>query len=960
MSRTGLSPVMVGRSPELGRLRAALEIDARLGPAVALVSGEAGVGKSRLLGEFVAGIEPPTTLLIAAAQAGDLGRPLELLRDAVESHVAGWTTVPEPLAARAGAIASLLAPVAPGLAGAATETPTREELLRAGVDLIRHLAGGRTAVVVMEDLHWADAESIAFLKRLVLTADLPVLVVGTYRPEDFDRRHPLAELVPALERQRSVVHIALGRLDCDRLGEMLYAIFGRHGSRRAVDALHARTQGNPFFVEELIATAGCRFPDELVDAPLPWNAAEAVLRRLDHLDDPSRCAVEAAAVLGTRVPFDLLSAVSGLDEPALIGVLRGLVARGVLVESEPDVFAFRHALTREAVAGQLLARERRRLHEVALDTLLASGSDDVVALATHASGAARYDTLLAATREGASRFLMTGSALQALKLAELGLAEAGDDVVLRRRASRAAWAVGLVDVASAHAERWRALAIDAADAAEESAALRQLASLGWALYDVPVMWARIDEAQRAAERLGPSEALAWCLSYRSQAHMLTLDHDEAIVLADQALEMAARVGATTVVPHALTNKGSALLDRERSEADEAEGMALLDQARAAAAAINDPMAVARALNNQIAHWTWTVDRPDFATPLIAEALRLSDRHELGSDAEKFASHGAQVAILGGDLDAATQALAEGRRVNGQAVREVWFALQHAILSSERGDGADAAETIARIRPTVGRAHNSHLTTELLHVETVVAARSGDLEAMRAAAAAFVSGAGRDELERWTGATQPAAIELLLGGMPAEEVRAFVAALPRARDAGGRGAVWVDHLDGMLAETDGDLAGACAALERSVAGRGRPRPAFLLAEAYLALARCRAGLGDRARARIAADRAVELLERWPGPRRERAEGLRRRLGAVPGTTARHAASAEGALTPRETEVVALVADGLTNRQIAERLFISTKTAAVHVSNILAKTGHATRTEAAAWAVREGLAPVASAR
>src|SRR5204862_8090458 len=137
--------------------------------------------------------------------------------------------------------------------------------------------------------------------------------------------------------------------------------------------------------------------------------------------------VEAAAMLGYRIPFDLLAAVTGRAEADLIWALRQLVADGVLVETGVDEFAFRHALVREAVSERLLGRERRRLHEAALEALIAAGDADWAVLAKHAWGAGRYDDMLAAARTGSEAYLAMGSAFQALQRAALGLEEPPDD-----------------------------------------------------------------------------------------------------------------------------------------------------------------------------------------------------------------------------------------------------------------------------------------------------------------------------------------------------------------------------------------------------------------------------------------------------------------------------------------------------------------------------------------------------
>ena len=197
--------------------------------------------------------------------------------------MATWDAVPEPLADRSEPLRLLLAPVAPKLAGPAEREYGQEELLRAAAALVRELAGPQGALLVFEDLHWADAESVALFGRLAVSADLPLLLVGTFRPEGVARRHPLVELLAELERQRLVTGVALERLSRAGVAELLAAVYGNPVPYQVAEALHRRTGGNPFFLEELVVTAGRVDPARLATLPLPWNLSEAVLRRLDDL-----------------------------------------------------------------------------------------------------------------------------------------------------------------------------------------------------------------------------------------------------------------------------------------------------------------------------------------------------------------------------------------------------------------------------------------------------------------------------------------------------------------------------------------------------------------------------------------------------------------------------------------------------------------------------------------------------
>ncbi|HKY76322.1 MAG TPA: ATP-binding protein, partial [Acidimicrobiia bacterium] len=224
VTRAGLSSVMVGRAAELAAVHRLL--DDLTEPRVALIGGPAGVGKTRLVQELLDALAPGIAVLWGHAEQGALGRPWGLLLEAVEARVAAWEAAPDDLVARLDPLRLLLAPVAPRLGRAAERDYGSEELVRAAVDLVGYLARPGGAVVVFEDLQWADAESLAVFSRLALTPGLPVLLVGTYRSENLDLRR-LADVVSDLERRRSVERIELTPLGRGEVGELLAAATGR-------------------------------------------------------------------------------------------------------------------------------------------------------------------------------------------------------------------------------------------------------------------------------------------------------------------------------------------------------------------------------------------------------------------------------------------------------------------------------------------------------------------------------------------------------------------------------------------------------------------------------------------------------------------------------------------------------------------------------------------------------------
>ena len=918
VSRQGRSPVMVGREVELRRLVGLLEAGAPT--SVALIAGEAGVGKTRLVQEVVDAAPAGTVILAGQADPGALGRPFELLLDATE---------PMCVSEEQHDL----------LQGIGDDAIPFEARVRTSADLVRSIVDGRPALVVFDDLHWADAESLMLFERLAEPDSGVDLLVGTYRPDGLSRRHPASEVLPRLDRRHDVTHVRLHRLDQPEVNLFLAAATGQRPSYRVVEALHARTSGNPYFLEELLAASPGTDLEELVDQPLPWNLAEVVRSQLDELDPEERRVVDAASVLGRRVPFDLLAGVLDVEERDLIATLRKLVGRGFLHEAESDVFGFHHELAREAVEGELLGRERRRLHEAALSALEAMGSPDLAAVAIHALGAGRYDDMVDAARRGVARYFASGSSYSALQLAELGLQE-GEDTELRAAAARAAWLVGLSADAEDHATRWLRAARAAGDQLEEARALELLARLAHETEAHPEAQRRIAELEDVVDQLDDGEPRARALAGLSQVLMLTGRVEEAVASADRTAELAGRLGLDDVRIAALVEKGSALTHRSEPRP---EGLDLLaeaaDQARDAGLLLLE----ARAMHNLL--FSDLLEPPRDVT--IARLERMRDAAcRAGFDSMAVAAYHEGMAQLEhgtGHLAAARDWMARPERRGwsvGQRAHHRWFDLLDASLALEAGDLDEAGAMLPDEEPPPGSERRAAWAC-------LVAARAA-LAGERSRVPDLIASAA--DVAHSDGVTVEAFLLLLgVAHHQGHDVRALAGAGERMTLGAGELAhpSHLAHVEGTRLEQDGDLEGALAAYlavadpshgiaaapYRGTAAVGAGRVAALL------------GRTDAAKANLAD--AERLLADWAGWRVDELEQLRRRLG-VGGEVA-----GPDSLTPREREVVALLTEGLTNVEIAERLYISPRTAAVHVSNVLAKLAMSSRAEVAAWAVREGL-------
>jgi DNA-binding CsgD family transcriptional regulator len=914
---------MVGRSAELDRLVDLL--DAGRLPAVALVAGEAGIGKTRLIQELVARLPTgPDGPIVVGGQADPAtsSRPLALFTDALQGLDAD--TLDE----------SLLAVVRDLDRPADTRVTAGVELVRG---LVRSPAQSRPGVVVFEDLHWADAESLAILAQLAEPDGSRLLLVGTYRPDGLSRRHPAAELLPRLERRHSVTHLQLHRLSQDDVGVLLSSVYGELPSFRLVSTLHSRTGGNPFFLEELIAASPSMPCDDLDALPLPWTVSELVRNQVDELDPEVRRIVASAAELGRRVTFDVLAAVTDTTEDRLIDLLRGAVDSGLLLEIEPDVFGFHHEIAREAIAGGLLGRERRRLHEAAFAALRAEGSRDHAALARHAQGAGRYDDMIDEARRGARESLNHGSTYQALLLAELGLSETEDDIGLLAVAAEAASLAGVLGDAAHYGDRWLQLARAADDVGAEALALGLRIRVGFELGDVGAMEVATADLAGLVDRLPTDEARAEAMATLAQSAMLREQRDPTVEWADKAGQLAEAHGLTRVRIAAMVEKGSMLL-MDPDSAD--EGKELLEAAIVESERAGEHVLAARASNNLVWHAvSWY--EPDAVRKLI-EGMR---RHAKAAGWLIGSGHTqalAQLAAVEGDLDRAIALIEGAPPIHADTWKQGrWLSGIRAGYALESGDYEAAARFTAEARPAT-----TWTTAGLLGLEVHVACRLGHADQARAHLGPLIEAFDRD------GFASPSQVHDMLpaalaAGLTLDELRPMVDRVGFYN--GHRLAAdhpWRQLVEAQVAEAAGDLALAATlyAVAAPALGCEPQSTRGHVGTAHVGAARSLIGLGRLDEARVEATAAQEDLARWRGWRVDELRAVERRLGMG------DAPSGPVELTPREREVALLLAEGLTNSQLADRLYISPRTAAVHVSNILAKLGMSSRAEVAAWSAR----------
>jgi DNA-binding CsgD family transcriptional regulator len=386
-----ICPVVIGRVQEVTHLRMLVDRAKSGEGQVALVCGEAGIGKSRLVAEVkTEAVSRDFLLMQGSCFPTDHAIPYAPLLDLLRSHFSSHSsalTAPEAKPA-AQTFLPLLPDLGHVLAGGpppSTLTPLdpEQEKRRRFETLAQFLtgqAGKRPVLCVLEDLHWSDDTSLEFLHYLARRcATHRLLLLLTYRSDEV--RSSLRHFLAQLDRERLAQEFLLARLTRDEVEAMLQAIFAlpRSAHVELADPLYILTEGNPFFVEEIlkslmasgeiVSASGSGLHKPLDELHIPRSVQDAVQQRTDQLSESARRVVMLAAVAGRRFDFALLQALTGHDEDHLLQLFKELMAAQLVVEESAEQFAFRHALTREAVYADLLVRERKALHRRVAETI---------------------------------------------------------------------------------------------------------------------------------------------------------------------------------------------------------------------------------------------------------------------------------------------------------------------------------------------------------------------------------------------------------------------------------------------------------------------------------------------------------------------------------------------------------------------------------------------------------------
>jgi DNA-binding CsgD family transcriptional regulator len=982
----------VGRTQELAQLRELLARAANGQPQVAVLGGEAGIGKTRLTEQLAATANPQGVRVLrgGCVPLGEEGLPFAPVTQALRGLAdqldpAELEAVAGPARAELGRLLPDLAWGGEAAAGPAVVGAGQGRLFELLLGGIERLAAWAPLLLVIEDLHWADRSTrdlVAFLAASLRSGR--VLLVLTFRSDELDRRHPLRGLLGELARNRRTRRLELERFSRAELAEQLAGLLGADPPARLVQDIYARSGGNPFLAEELVLVGGGAGP-----AALPPSLQEVLLARVVRLGHRTQQLLRVAAAAGPGVTEPLLAAVAGMEEAALLEGLREAVDQQVLLpEPGGDGYVFRHLLVAEAVYGELLAGERVRLHTAlagALEAGIEGGgppASRAARLAYHWWAAGDQPRALAASLQAAAAAEEVYGFAEAQLQLERVLAlwervpdakgRAGmDRVALLSRCGEAAYAAG-DNSRAAELVRQAVGLVDEGHQPQRAGLLHeQLARCLRALLD-PAALAQQQQAVRLVPP-GPSPERARVLGSLALLLALVDRFEEARGLAEEAAAIARQVGARAEEASARTALGSALVHLGETDT----GLAELEAAGRLARQADDVIMMLRASNNH-ADLLLTAGRLEEAATVALGGLEEARRLGLVRfDGPYLAGNATEALVALGRWDQAEQVSRQGLEAAPTDAVSVPLLCSRAVLELGRGD-LDAAQ--ARLQAA----------RRLLPAPIPEAQLAGPLFC------------GLAELALWGGDLDQAK------WLVAEAVP-LVAANPRyaapiyalgVRVEADRAELARAHRPGQPAPDDGTATALLARLDQAAAGpagaglpeltawhatalaertrqHGQPDPAAWAAAAaawerlgqpyrvaYAGFRQAEALLasGDRESATVVLGRAAEVTGRLgarPLDTEIKALARRARLNLTPHASA--PAVATGASTPaeqlgltaREAEVLALVAAGRSNRQIAQALFISPKTVSVHVSNLLAKLGVAGRVEAAAIAHRLGL-------
>ena len=911
---------LVGRTSERDAAMAAYTRAANGQAQVLLITGEAGIGKTRLAMELCA------------------------MTDGAQTWIGGCVPMVGQTLAYGPFVAALPDQVAWLLdeAGPADPLISRHRLFGRMLTLLSELSARAPVLLVLEDMHWADESSRMLLAFLAVRLhDQPVLVVATLRTEELDGA--VLSWLAALERCLLVTRLRLAALDDSAMAALVAGQAPAGISPAEVTAIVSAADGNPFYAGELARSAP-HWP------PLPL--AEAIRAKLASAQPMVRYVVGQVCVTDDGVTHDLLSHIIPLPERDLLSALREAVARRLLTTTA-DGYAIPHELTRQVLYGDLLPGERRTFHRRLVTALAASRSPDPARVARHWQLAGCPAEAAAAALEAARRAMSAHAYPEASRLFDqtMSLTDCGPGILAE--AAQAASLAGHPDRAVAYAAEAVTLSAEAGPE-RRAQLLERLGRYRWENGDPRGAVAAVREALSLVSDRPPTALHSRLLAAQAAWLLLLGRRDDALPLAEQAVSLAAEVGADAEQSHGLATLG--VIRAQSGDMD--GGLAALRAAFARARDSGNAEDMLRAANNHM-YLLCTAGRFAEALDVARNGRRAArDMNVPPTLTAVLDNNTAAVLVATGRWAEADELLAD---LVGESTAHVtrYLHLLRLELAVGRGDRQQAAALAAMLADAP---EGPRLSGPLHACLAEQALLEGDLQtaAERVLAGLAVLDGGTLAEEEMRLLAAGAWLQADLAALPASVRPADMPAGWDATAAGlaGRASAITAAAEPVVAAFGALVAAELARRDgadrrvtwRAVASAWQ-RAAQPYREAYARLreaeAAARSGRRDQAtRALAACSRLARDLNSAP------LLALAAALASQAGLSLRAgpAAHARLDLTEREAQVLALLARGSSNRQIARSLYISERTVAVHVSRIFDKLGVRNRTEAAIAAAR----------
>ncbi len=977
--RSSSTSPFVGRTAELEKLRSLMPRAEGERRRVALLAGEPGAGKSRLAREFAGQAAMAGALVLYGACDAAVRTPYGPFVEALERlvRVTEAAELRAALGSGGGELTRLL-PDLPALLGELPEPveadpdTERHRLHTAVAELLANASRARPILLVIEDGHWADATTLLLLRHLARSAwSARLLILATFRDSDADVPAELSETLADLRRSDEVVRMRLAGLSGTEVSDLVSRSAGSDpdaGLHELASTIHDLTGGNAFLVCELwralvetgiveLAGGQVRVTRPLTELGTPESVREVVSQRLSRLAPRTIDLLELAATAGPEFELEPVRRAAGIAEPELLAALEEAVGSGMIEELPSQRLAcrFTHELVRRALYDRLSRLRRAELHLRVGEALesAGAGSDRALADLAHHFGAAApfgeagraIDHNLRAARAASAALAFDDAAMRLRTAIDVGIEDdterASALLELGAASHRAGKATAALDAFASAAEIARAL---------DSAELLARAAIGYedACWRPGIMRGDagelLEEALAAVDedsdelRIGLLAGLARALDMEGKRERGALVRENAVALARGRED---RAGLAKVLVRSYWARGTTPLE---------EILSMLTEARDLAEELGDVETHADAM-------AWRV--PTFVAVGDLESARAEVvvlREMAERTAQPFMHHvaehyGSAIALCEGNL-ADAEAMAGRSHDWGRLLIGRDASGTHGIqMFGVRREQGRLAELAPVVRILAGEADREGPWRPGL--VAVLAELGMEREARRELSRLAVEGIDGFQTSLWL-----ATLTYLTDACTALGDEAIAAIVyPKLEPLAGTN-VMIGHLVacygaadrylGMLAATLGASARAEEHFERAMEQNRRMGASTWLAHTAFEYGRFLLGRGRGVR-----DRAQALLGEAAGlAERIGMDGLlaRIRLLGVPAPDR----GLPGGLSPREAQILKLVATGLSNREIGDELTISEHTAANHIRSILRKTDCANRTEAASYAYRHGLA------